>query len=156
MRREFADQLFQLMSNDEKIYFIIGDVGFGFFDNLKKTFPDRVINPGAAEQLIVGMASGLVMDGYKPIIYSITPFILFRPFEFIRNFIDHENLPVKIVGVGRDEDYGALGFTHFATDDKILTDSFNNIKLFRPDSVEELNLKQFMAYEGPAYLNLTR
>ncbi len=156
MRREFADQLFQLMSNDEKIYFIIGDVGFGFFDNLKKTFPDRVINPGAAEQLIVGMASGLVMDGYKPIIYSITPFILFRPFEFIRNFIDHENLPVKIVGVGRDEDYGALGFTHFATDDKILTDSFNNIQLFRPDSVEELNLKQFMAYEGPAYLNLTR
>ena len=63
---------------------------------------------------------------------------------------------MKIVGVGRDEDYGALGFTHFATDDKILTDSFNNIKLFRPDSVEELNLKQFMAYEGPAYLNLTR
>ena len=38
MRREFADQLFQLMSNDEKIYFIIGDVGFGFFDNLKKNF----------------------------------------------------------------------------------------------------------------------
>ena len=38
MRREFADQLFKLMSDDEKIYFIIGDVGFGFFDKLKKLF----------------------------------------------------------------------------------------------------------------------
>ena len=44
-----------------KNLFIIGDVGFGF-DKLKKTFPDRVINPGASEQLIVGMASGLAMD----------------------------------------------------------------------------------------------
>ena len=156
MRREFADQLFKLMSDDEKIYFIIGDVGFGFFDKLKKTFPDRVINPGASEQLIVGMASGIAMDGFKPIIYSITPFILFRPFEFIRNLINHENLSVKIIGVGRDDDYGALGFTHYATDDNILTDSFENIKLFKPKSIEELNLERFLNHDGPAYLNLRR
>ena len=156
MRREFADQLFKLMSDDEKIYFIIGDVGFGFFDKLINTFPDRVINPGASEQLIVGMASGLAMDGLKPIIYSITPFILFRPFEFIRNLINHENLTVKIVGVGRGEDYGSLGFTHYATDDNILTDSFDNIKLFRPLSEKDLNLELFMNHQGPAYLNLMR
>ena len=96
------------------------------------------------------------MDGLKPIIYSITPFILFRPFEFIRNLINHENLTVKIVGVGRDEDYGSLGFTHYATDDNILTDSFDNIKLFKPKSTEELNLEKFLNHDGPAYLNLRR
>ena len=59
-----------------------------FFDKLKKDFPDRVINPGASEQLMMGMASGMAMDGFKPIVYSITPFILFRPFDFIRNFLN--------------------------------------------------------------------
>ena len=113
MRKAFSDDLYLEMSKDKKIYFILGDVGFGFFDKLKKDFPDRVINPGASEQLMMGMASGMAMDGFKPIVYSITPFILFRPFEFIRNFLNDDKLSVKIVGVGRDEDYGTLGFTHF-------------------------------------------
>ena len=92
MRKTFSDDLYLAMSKDKKIFFILGDVGFGFFDKLKKDFPDRVINPGASEQLMMGMASGMAMDGFKPIVYSITPFILFRPFEFIRNFISQWSL----------------------------------------------------------------
>ena len=98
MRREFADELFKIMSKDENVYLIVGDVGYGLFDKLKEEFPERYINPGAAEQLIVGMAAGLAMEGKIPIIYSITPFILYRPYEFIRNLIDHECIPIKIVG----------------------------------------------------------
>jgi transketolase len=105
---------------------------------------------------MMGMASGMAMDGFKPIVYSITPFILFRPFEFIRNFLNEDGLPVKIVGVGRDEDYGALGFTHFANDDGIIRDSFTNIKIYRPENEEDLDLNNFINYEKPAYLNLRR
>ena len=76
MRREFADELYKIMSKDENVYLIVGDVGYGLFDKLKEEFPERYINPGAAEQLIVGMAAGLAMEGKIPIIYSITPFIL--------------------------------------------------------------------------------
>lgn len=156
MRKTFSENLYHEMSHDDKIYFILGDVGFGFFDKLKKDFPKRVINPGASEQLMMGMASGMAMDGFKPIVYSITPFILFRPFEFIRNFLNEDELPVKIVGVGRDEDYGALGFTHFANDDGIIRDSFTNIKIYRPENEEDLDLNNFINYEKPAYLNLRR
>lgn len=156
MRSEFAKQLNIEMQNDEKIYFILGDVGYGYFDDLIESFPKRVINPGASEQLIMGLASGLSMEGCKPIVYSITPFILFRPFEFIRNLVNHECLNVKIVGVGRDEDYGTLGFTHFATDDFIISDSFKNIKIFKPTNINELNVNEFINIDGPAYLNIRR
>ena len=156
MRKAFSNDLYLEMSKDKKIYFILGDVGFGFFDKLKKDFPDRVINPGASEQLMMGMASGMAMDGFKPIVYSITPFILFRPFEFIRNFLNDDKLSVKIVGVGRDEDYGTLGFTHFATDDGIISNSFKNIKMYKPKDDSDLDLNEFINYDGPAYLNLRR
>jgi transketolase len=51
------------------------------------------------------------------VVYSITPFVLYRPFEWIRNYLDHEKIPVKLVGGGRDKDYGYLGFSHWAEED---------------------------------------
>lgn len=156
MRGKFVDLLYKEMEKDEKIVIIIGDVGFGFFDELIEKFPKRVINPGASEQLMMGMASGMAMEGYIPIVYSITPFILFRPFEFIRNYLNHEKIPVKIVGVGRDEDYGTLGFTHYANDDNIIENSFSNIKIFKPETEKNLDVNLFLSHKGPAYLNLKR
>tara|TARA_B100000902_G_C27123795_1_gene820042 strand:- start:463 stop:933 length:471 start_codon:yes stop_codon:yes gene_type:complete len=156
MRSTFADQLFEAMDQDEKIYAIVGDVGFGVFDKIKKAYPERYINPGAAEQLIIGMATGLAMEGKIPVTYSITPFILYRPLEFIRNLVNQENIPVKIVGSGRDEDYGALGFSHYATDDEKVLSSFENIKIYKPDTPEEIDLKEILYNNKPCYLNLKR
>ena len=93
MRNAFTDQLFNAMAQDDKIYAIVGDVGYGVFDKIKEAYPERYINPGAAEQLIIGMAAGLAMEGKIPIAYSITPFILYRPLEFIRNLVNEENIP---------------------------------------------------------------
>ena len=76
MRKRFIELLDSEMSKNEKIFVIIGDVGFGFFDDIIKKYPKRIINPGASEQLILGMASGIAMEGFIPIVYSITPFIL--------------------------------------------------------------------------------
>ena len=124
--------------------------------NLKKIFQIDLSNPGASEQLMIGMASGLAMDGKIPVVYSITPFILYRPFEFIRNIVNKENIPIKIVGSGRDEDYGALGFSHFATDDRDIISNFKNIKIFKPESPEDISIKEFLYNGSPSYLNLKR
>ena len=87
MRKTFSEQLYSEMKSNQDIFLIVGDVGYGVFDKFKEDFPDRFINPGASEQLMIGMASGLAMDGKIPVVYSITPFILYRPFEFIRNIV---------------------------------------------------------------------
>jgi|TARA_B110000495_G_scaffold116004_1_gene100592 transketolase len=156
VRNTFTEQLFHAMAKDEKIYAIVGDVGYGVFDKIKDEYPERYINPGAAEQLIIGLACGLAMEGKIPIAYSITPFILYRPLEFIRNLVNQEKIPVKIVGSGRDEDYGALGFSHYATDDEQILSSFTNLKIYKPDTPKDLDLTEIIYNEQPCYLNLKR
>ena len=156
MRNTFANLVLEEMKENDNIYVIVGDVGYGVFDEIKESYPERFINPGAAEQLIVGMATGLAMEGKIPIIYSITPFILYRPFEFLRNLVNKEKIPIKIVGSGRDDDYGALGFSHYATDDEVVLSSLQNIKIFKPETPDDIDIKKFLYNETPSYLNLKR
>ena len=98
------------------------------------------------------------MHGKIPICYSITPFLLYRPFELIRNYINHENIPVKLVGSGRGKDYDHDGFTHWAEDDLKILDSFPNIQIYVPENIVELNnvFNEFLYNGRPSYLNLTR
>jgi transketolase len=144
------------MKINKDIFLLVGDVGYKVFDHLRDEFPERVINPGAAEQLMIGMGVGLALDGKIPVCYSITPFVLYRPFEFIRNYLHHEQIPVKLVGSGRDDDYGPCGFSHYACEDTKVLEALPNIEVFRPQSPEEVDIKQFLYSGKPSYINLKR
>jgi transketolase len=100
----------------------------------------------------------MAMEGKIPFVYSITPFLLYRPFEFIRNYLDHEQVPVKLIGGGRGKDYGKLGFTHWAEDDKRVMSCFDNIDVYHPEQEEELRaiLDTLVENNRPSYLNLVR
>jgi transketolase len=90
MRKEFAEFLHGEMSYNEKIVLITGDLGYGLWDRIKIDYSDRFYNVMSSEQLMVGTAVGLAMEGFIPLVYSITPFVLYRPFELLRNYLDHE------------------------------------------------------------------
>lgn len=158
VRKQFIESLHNQMAMDEKIVLILGDLGYGHFDKIRIDFPDRVYNSGAAELLMVGMAVGMALQGKIPICYSITPFVIFRPFEILRNYLDHEKIPVKLVGAGRDKDYGALGFSHWGVDDKTHMNSFKNIIKSWPKNSKEMEEKfvDLLYNNKPVYLNLSR
>jgi transketolase len=80
-------------------------------------FPSRFINVGVAEQNMVGLATGLAESGFVPFVYSIAPFAVLRPYEFIRNGPILHQLPARIVGVGGGFEYGNAGVTHHALED---------------------------------------
>tara|TARA_Y100000766_G_scaffold163816_1_gene140914 strand:+ start:405 stop:881 length:477 start_codon:yes stop_codon:yes gene_type:complete len=155
-RQRFTELLTEEMRQNENIILLVGDVGYKVFDHLREEYPDRVINPGAAEQLMIGMAAGLAMDGKIPVCYSITPFVLYRPFEFIRNYVNHEELPVKLVGSGRNDDYGLCGPSHFAWEDLDVMKALPNIDIHYPTFPEEIDIKRFLYSESPSYINLQR
>ena len=156
MRRKFEEMLHNEMAINDKIVLITGDLGYGLWDRIKIDYPDRFYNPLAAEQLMVGMASGLAMDGYIPLVYSITPFVIYRPFELIRNYLEHEKIPVKLIGGGRDKEYGYLGFSHWAEDDIDFLINFKNLELFKPKELTKKDFDELINNGLPSYMNLKR
>ena len=118
VRKKFTELLYKEMGINTDIVLIVGDLGWKQFDNHRLTYPDRFINVGAAEQLMLGVATGMALEGKIPVVYSMTPFIIYRPFEFIRNQLERDEIPVKLFGAGRNKDYDWLGWSHWAHDDK--------------------------------------
>lgn len=158
MRNLFGELLADTLSLDDRVWLLTGDLGFGVLNKARSTAPDRAWNVGAAEQLMLGAAVGLSHNDKIPICYSITPFIIFRPYEWIRNYLDHELAPVKLVGAGRDRDYGHLGFSHWAEDDTAALAPFSNLVIYKPETLDDLRScwHDFVYNNKPCYLNLRR
>lgn len=158
MKRKFGELISEYIVKEKRIWLLTGDLGFGVLDKAKEVCPERFVNVGAAEQLMIGAAVGLSHNNYIPVCYSITPFLIFRPFEYIRNYLNHENCNVKLVGMGRDRDYKNCGFTHWGEDVDNIINLFPNIKKFHPNDENELNSvwEEFIYNDKPSYLNLTR
>lgn len=158
MRRAFADLLYQEMAENKNIWVVTGDLGYKMWDQIRLDYPDRFINVKAAEQTMIGVGIGLALRGQIPFVYSITPFLLYRPFESIRNYVNHEKIPVKLVAAGRDRDYQHDGFSHWAEEDKKIMAILNNIKAEWPETNEELPalLAAMIRQESPYYINLKK
>lgn len=157
MRKDFAKYLETEMRKNTKIIIITADIGYGILDKLREEFSDRVINIGSSEMLMIGIAVGLCYEGFIPICYTISPFLLYRPFEMIRNYVNYEKLNIKLVGSGRDKDYSHDGITHWAEDDeKIVSSCFENIKIYKPDILTKEIFDTFISEYNPGYLNLKR
>jgi transketolase len=158
MRKQFAQLLHNEMVINPDIYLITGDLGYGLWDKIRDDYPDRFYNVGSSEMAMMGAAIGLAMEGKIPYVYSITPFAIYRPFEMIRNYLDHENTPVNIIGGGRDKDYGYLGFSHWSHDDKKIMNVFPNIISTWPENDGELldSFQFSLKKQSPTYINLKR
>lgn len=158
MRKHLGKLITQSITTDDRIWLLTGDLGFGVLDDARKICPERAINMGASEQLMIGAAIGLANEGKIPLCYSITPFLIFRPYEFIRNYVDHEKTPIKLIGIGRDFDYLDQGFSHWANDDIKAMSVFENVKQYRPNDENDLiELWDYFLYNNlPCYLNIKR
>ena len=156
MRAAFADSLLHLAAVDERIVLLTGDLGFAVFEPFAERFPDRFLNAGAAEQNMVGLATGLAEAGYTPYVYSIATFASMRAYEFVRNGPILHQMPVRIVGVGGGVDYGHNGVTHYALEDAAIMRVQPGIAVIAPADPEQTRtaLPAVQALPGPAYLRL--
>ena len=153
MRRTFGKVITELADKDEKIYVLVGDIGYQVFDEFREKHPDRFINMGICEQSMIGVSAGMALEGLKPWVYTITPFLIERPFEQVKLDIDQQNVNVKLVGFS---DYPTLGPTHTELNDKKLLQLFSNITSYYPEDGEETQKVTYQAYEknGPAFISL--
>lgn len=156
MRTSFVNQLLEEAKNNDKIFLLVGDLGYHVVEPFAEQFPTRFLNVGIAEQNMAGVAAGLAMIGYNVFIYSIGNFPTLRCLEQIRNDVAYHNANVKIVSVGAGYAYGALGATHQATEEIGALRVIPNIVVATPgDPVEAREIAKISSeYDGPMYIRL--
>lgn len=158
MRNAFAEALYHEAVNDDRIYVVVADISpVGSMAKFREEFPDRFINVGVSEQSMIGIAAGLALKGKRPFCYTIATFALYRPFEFIRNDVCYQNLPVVIVGMGAGMSYPDHGATHHAIEDVAVASALPNMQVLAPcDPFETSQCVKWCAREnqGPVYLRL--
>ena len=153
MRRRFGSVITELADRDENIIVLVGDIGYRVFDEFREKHPDRFINLGICEQSMIGVSAGMALEGLKPWVYTITPFLIERPFEQVKLDIDQQNVNVKLIGFA---DYATLGPTHQELDGEKLMQLFSNITSYFPKDGDETQSVVYKAYEktGPAFISL--
>lgn len=155
MRKIFGKTLVELARQDERIVLIIGDFGYGVIDEFKNNFPDRFFNFGICEQAMISVASGMALEGLKPYVYTITPFLIERPFEQIKLDIDQQKTNVKLIGYA---DYPEQGPTHSELDAPYMMKMFKNIDSYFPKNSDETKEALLKSYESerPAFISLKK
>lgn len=156
MRNALTESLCQIAAKNEKLLFLVADIGNITFDKFREEFPERFINVGVAEANMVGIAAGLALSGKIPFVYTIASFLTMRAFEQIRDDVCYQKANVKIVGVGGGVAYSTLGPTHHTVEDLAMMRAVPNMTVISPaDPLEAKKVSLAVCdHEGPVYIRL--
>jgi transketolase len=158
VRDNFVRQLTELARTDPRIFLMTADLGFRVLDGFAEEFPKQYLNVGIAEQNMIGLATGMAMDGRTVFCYSIGNFSTLRCLEQIRNDACYHEANVKIVAVGGGFSYGPLGISHHATEDLAIMRALPNMTIAVPGDQWEAReaTKALAATPGTCYLRLDK
>ena len=158
MRDAFINALTDLAENDKDIVLLTGDLGFGVFEEFEARFIGQYFNVGIAEQNMMGLATGLSLEGKKVVVYSIGNFVSLRCLEQIRNDACYHDASITIVASGGGFSYGSLGMSHHTTEDLAILRALPNMVVVAPCTREEAKeaTKQLVSSKGVSYLRLDK
>jgi len=158
MRNTFSETLYECAKADPSIFIVVADISpAGSMAKFQTEYPERFINVGVAEQVMIGMAAGLALKGCQPFAYTIATFSLYRPFEMVRDDLGYQNLPVTVVGMGAGVIYSTLGGTHHTQEDMAIAGAIPNMQILAPcDPLECIDATRHCATQkkGPVYLRI--
>lgn len=157
MQSSCIGSLMELAEKDKNVLYLTADSGEGGLDLMfRRNFPDRAFDFGIAEENMVAAAAGLAASGKIPFVYTAAPFLVYRSFEFIRNDICLQSLPVKLVGTGSGISVSSLGPTHHTTEDIGVLRSLPGIKILSPATPRQAYecIKEAYRHNGPVYIRL--
>lgn len=158
-RNIWVSTLEQLAEADPRIVAVVNDsIGSSKLNSFQKKFPDRIINVGIAEQVLVGVGAGLANGGRIPFVSAASCFLTGRALEQIKADIAYANFNVKLVGQSSGIAYGELGATHHSIEDFAWLRPLTNLAVIVPaDAWETAEAVKWAAtHEGPVYLRLSR
>ena len=117
MRKTCLNEIYKLAKQDKRVIFFGSDIASGTLAQFQKEMPDRYFMEGVSEANIIGLMSGLAMNGKIPYLNTIAVFSTRRCYEQILLDAAMHNLKIRIVGSGGGLVYAPLGPTHLAFED---------------------------------------
>ena len=154
MRQQAARTAAELLREDPRVVIVLAEISTDLFRDAVAVDPERVVNVGIMEQAMIGVAAGLAMEGFHPIVHTITPFLVERPLEQIKVDFGYQELGGTFVSVGGANDYTSEGFTHHSPGDVQALLTIPGIRVVVPGSGPEVEslLRATSASGGMTYL----
>ncbi len=158
MRKACLEKIYQLAKKDERILFFGSDLAEGTLEKFKQEMPQRFFMEGVSEANIIGMISGLALNGKIPYFNTIAVFLTRRCFEQLVLDVALHNLKVRLIGSGGGLVYAPLGPTHLAIEDLAILRAIPNMTVIAPCDSEEMKrlMPQTVDYDGPIYIRLAK
>jgi len=158
MRDTFIRTTGALLDDDPRTAVVIADISAAQFAAVARAHPDRFINVGIREQLMVSVAGGLALTGLRPYVHSYAPFLVDRAYEQIKLDLDHHGVGAVLVSIGASYDASEEGRTHQSPGDVALIDSLDGAWTVHvpghPDEVPRL-LRAAATHDDPVYVRLS-
>jgi transketolase len=157
MRQQLVQTVETIMSADDRLLLLLGDIGVFGFRNAFKNFPDRVYNIGILEQATVSLAAGLATLDFIPVIHTIAPFLIERSLEQSKIDFCYQKLCGNFISVGASYDYAALGCTHHCPGDVGVLKNLPGMEIVLPGTSQEFDTLFHQAYANghPTYYRLS-
>ena len=158
MRQMCLNMVYELAKEDDRIFFVGSDLGVGTLDKFKEEMPSRFFMEGVSEANIVGMATGLALEGKIPYVNTIATFITRRCFEQVVLDACLHNVNVRLIGNGGGMVYAPLGPTHLAIEDLAIMRAIPNMTIVSPADADEMRrfMPQTVDHQGPIYIRLAK
>ncbi len=156
MREAFYAETRALLDDDPRTALVLADISAAGLAEAAEHHPDRVINVGIREQLMVSVAGGLALTGLRPIAHSYAPFLIERAWEQVKLDLGHQGVGAILVSVGASYDASASGRTHHSPADVALLDTLDGWTINVPGHPDEVvaALRAAAAHDGPVYVRL--
>ncbi|MEV5011889.1 transketolase [Streptomyces sp. NPDC055692] len=158
MRDRLAPAVSRLLDEDPRVAVVIAEIGKDGFADARRRHPDRVINVGIREQLLVGVGAGLALTGMRPVLHTFASFLVERPFEQVKLDLGHQGAGAVLVSAAASLDWPAGGYTHMAPGDVALLDTLDGWTVHvpgHPDEAETLLRHAVAAGDDKVYVRLS-
>lgn len=157
MRDRFIATTTRLLEEDPRLALVLAEISRDGFEGAARAHPDRVVNVGIREQLLIGAGAGMALTGMRPFMHTFASFLVERPFEQVKLDLGHQGVGGVLVSAGGSYDWPAGGFTHMAPGDVALLDTLDGWTVHvpgHPDEAEAL-LRQAATGDDRVYVRLS-
>lgn len=155
-REQFARTAADLVRTDDSVALVYAEISGQYFGPVETEHPDRVVNVGIREQLLVSAGAGMALTGLRPIVHTFGSFLVERAFEQVKLDFGHQDVGGVLVGSAGSFDIVSGGRTHQSPGDMALLDTLPGISLHAPGTSVEVDnaLRITVAGSGLHYVRV--